>query len=226
MLSNTGYQKWWHGIKTWKEDTSLQIKHWHLFRDFLLKRGKKWRSVEPQLFEEIFLSSKMKFETFRSPKCCKFMNVSICGYAAKRKKMHLFRYISWFIFWLLPRTEKAIKCDRKIVLIGWSYDNFHSTVFSCYFSLNCNYSAQNAEFYITVQADSAWFWALPWLGLSWVCIDPSSLGYFNLFYCYPCINNKFWCHWKDFHEITNILYILKERNLKVTLEKYFFEIWE
>lgn len=40
LLSNTEYQKWCHWIKTWKEDTSLQIKHWHLFREFLLKREK------------------------------------------------------------------------------------------------------------------------------------------------------------------------------------------
>lgn len=190
MLSNTGYQEWWHGIKTWKEDTSLQIKHWHLFRDFLLKR-KKNGSVEPQLFEEIFFSSKMKLETFRSPKCCKFMNVSICGYAAKRKKMHLFRYISWFIFWLLPRTEKAIKCNRKNCvnwLILWQFP--FNSIFLL-FSLNYNYSSENAEFYITFQTVSAWFWALPWLGLPWVCTAPSSPGYFNLFNSYQCLNNKF-----------------------------------
>lgn len=53
---------------------------------FKKEKKKKKHSVEPQLFEEIFFSSKMKLETFRSPKCCKFMNVSICGCAAKRKK--------------------------------------------------------------------------------------------------------------------------------------------
>lgn len=49
-------------------------------------KQEKKGSVEPQLFEEMFFSSKMKLETLRSPKCCKFMNVSIPGYAAKRKK--------------------------------------------------------------------------------------------------------------------------------------------
>lgn len=50
------------------------------------KKGEKGHSVEPQLFEEIFFSSKMELETFRSPKCCKFMNVSMCGHTAKGKK--------------------------------------------------------------------------------------------------------------------------------------------
>lgn len=90
--------------------------------------------------------------------------------------------------------------------------------------IDYNYSAQNAEFYTTFQAVSASFRALPWPGLSWVCTGPSSLGYFNLFNCHQCLNNKSWCHWKDFHEITNILLIFKERNLKVSLEKYFSEI--
>lgn len=84
-----------------------------------------------------------------------------------KKKMHLFRYISWFIFWLLPRTEKAIKCNRKIVLIGWSYDNLHSTVFSCSFHWIIIIQHKNAEFCTTFWAVSAWFWALPWLGLPW-----------------------------------------------------------
>lgn len=39
----------------------------------------------------------------------------------------LFRYASHFIFCLLLRTEKAIKCNRKIVLIGWYCKGFHST---------------------------------------------------------------------------------------------------
>lgn len=45
----------------------------------------------------------------------------------------------------------------------------------------------------------------------WDCTSPSPLGYFNLFTCYQCLNNKSWYHWKDFHEITNILFIFKER---------------
>lgn len=77
--------------------------------------------------------------------------------------------------------------------------------------IDYNYSAQNAEVYTMFQAVSASFWALPWLGLPWVCTSPSPLGYFNLFTCYQCLNNKFWYHWKDFHEITNILFIFKER---------------
>lgn len=108
-------------------------------------------------------------------------------------------------------------------LILWQFP-FNSTFL--FFSLNYNYSAQNAEFYTTFQAVSAWFWALPWLGLPCLCTAPSSPGYFNLCYCYQCLNNKFWCHWKGLHEITNILFIFKEINLKVSLEKYFSEIWE
>lgn len=189
------------------------------------QKRKKWRSVEPQLFEEIFLSSKMKLETFKAQNVVNLWMYQSVVTQPKEKNASL--QIHLLVHFLASsKDRKGNQMQEKNCvnwLILWQFP--FNSIFLL-FSLNYNYSAQNAEFYITVQAVSAWFWALPWLGLSWVCTDPSSLGYFNLFYCHQCLNNKFWCHWKDFHEITNILYILKERNLKATLEKYFCEIWE
>lgn len=106
VLSNTEYQKAWHWIKNWKEDTTQQIKHWHLFRDSLLK-WKKWHSVEPQLFEEIFFSSKIKLETFRSTKCCKFKNVWICDdYIAKEKNKCISSDMSLVLFSVFFKEQK------------------------------------------------------------------------------------------------------------------------
>lgn len=107
---------------------------WQLFRDFLFK-GEKWHSLEPQLFEEILFTFQITLGTSRSTKCCKFKNAWICDYYTAKKTPKIKASLQLcLVLSSVSFKKEAIKCDQKLVLIDWSCNDSHSTVFPHSFS--------------------------------------------------------------------------------------------
>lgn len=125
-------------LNTRNHDTLSKLKRGHYTADKTLTslqrhflNGKNG-SAEPQLFEEILFFSKIKLEPFRSTKCCKFKNAWICDdYAATEKNAS--PQICPLFYFLSSLKKRQSNATEKL-LIGWSCDRFHSTVFFHSFS--------------------------------------------------------------------------------------------
>ena len=100
VLSNIEYQKSWYWIKKLKRGHHTADKILTSLQKTFFYNGKNG-SVEPQLFEEIFFSSKIKLEIFRKTKCCKIKNVCICDDCTAKEKKCISSDMSSFILSLL-----------------------------------------------------------------------------------------------------------------------------